>query len=412
MSRIEELIQQLCPDGVKYVELQQVFDTRNGYTPPKSDTSLWVDGKIPWFRMEDIRENGAVLHDSIQHISDAAVKGGRLFPANSIIMATSATIGEHALITVPHLSNQRFTSLALKPEYADAFDMKFVFYYCFLLDAWCRANTTTSSFASVDMAGFKKFRFPLVPLEVQLEIVRILDSFTDLHTKLEAELKAELAARGSQYAHYRQVILDHVGAKLVPLCSLGKWFGGMTPSKANPAYWDHGSVPWLASMDVSNESTDAIRGRVTDLALVETSLRVLPAPSVAVVMRSNILRRTLPVGLIDVDTTVNQDIRALVPHPGVIAEYVYQALRADSERIRSACVRTDGSMAAVDSKAFFERHIPLPSPEEQMRIAKELREFELLITNLSTSLPAELSARREQFEHYRDRLLTFKELAT
>src|SRR6201999_2882865 len=131
-------------------------------------------------------------------------------------------------------------------------------------------------------------------------------------------------------------------------------------------------------------------------------------PSVAVVMRSNILRRVLPIGLIKVDTTVNQDMRLLIPRNGVDAEYVYQALRADSERIRSACVRTDGSMAAVDSRGLFGWGIPLPSLDEQRRVALALRHFDTLVNDLSIGLPAEIAARRKQYEYYRDRLLTFE----
>lgn len=208
MSRIDELLAEYCPDGVEYRELQSLFVIRNGYTPSKSDVSLWRNGAIPWFRMEDLRANGSVLDDALQHIPEAAVKGGRLFPANSILIATSATIGEHALITTPHLSNQRFTSLALRQEYANRFEVKFVYYYCFVLDKWCRKNTTTSSFASVDMVGFRKFRFPVPPLEVQLEIVRLLDQFTHLEAELEAELEREQEARRRQYKYYRRAMLS------------------------------------------------------------------------------------------------------------------------------------------------------------------------------------------------------------
>jgi len=198
-NKIEKLIAKLCPDGVEFKELQELFVIKNGYTPSTANKAYWTDGTVPWFRMEDIRENGRILSKSLQQITKEAVKGGRLFPANSIIVATSATIGEHALITVPHLCNQRFTSLALKLEYADRLQMKFVFYYCFVLCEWCRKNITTSSFASVDMNGFKKFAVPIPPLAVQSEIVKILDNFT--------ELEAELEARKKQYEYYRTELL-------------------------------------------------------------------------------------------------------------------------------------------------------------------------------------------------------------
>lgn len=203
MSRVGELIAEHCPDGVRFVEISRLFDLRNGYTPSKANASFWTEGTVPWFRMEDIRANGGILDRALQQIPEIAVKGGKLFPANSLLVATSATIGEHALVTVPHLSNQRFTSLSIKAEYSDQVDMKFVYYYAFVLDEWCRNNITTSSFASVDMAGFKRFRIPVPPLEVQREIVQILDEFT----QLEAELEAELAARRKQYEYYRDRLL-------------------------------------------------------------------------------------------------------------------------------------------------------------------------------------------------------------
>lgn len=83
---------------VEWKKMSEVFDMRNGYTPSKTKAEYWEGGTIPWFRMEDIRENGRILSDSIQHITMVGVKKGKLFPANSFILATTATIGEHALV--------------------------------------------------------------------------------------------------------------------------------------------------------------------------------------------------------------------------------------------------------------------------------------------------------------------------
>jgi type I restriction enzyme S subunit len=157
--------------------------------------------------MEDIRENGRVLADSIQHITDEAVKG-ELFAKNSIIVATSATIGEHALITVPFLANQRFTVLTLKSKYADTLNMKYFFYYCFILDEWCKENLTVGHFASVDIGRFKSFKIPLPPLAEQERIVAILDKFNTLTTDISAGLPAEITARQKQYEYYRGKLLS------------------------------------------------------------------------------------------------------------------------------------------------------------------------------------------------------------
>ena len=134
--------------GVKDVlmlPLEEVFVIKNGYTPSKANKDFWTDGTIPWFRMDDIRANGRILKDSLQHITPQAVKG-KLFPANSIILATTATIGEHALIIVDSLANQQF-SFFTKRELLDfELDMKFAFYYFFIIDEWCQHNTKVSSF--------------------------------------------------------------------------------------------------------------------------------------------------------------------------------------------------------------------------------------------------------------------------
>ena len=207
-SRINDLLTELCPEGVEFKSLQELFVTKNGYTPSTTNKAYWTGGTVPWFRMEDIRKNGRILGKSMQQITEEAVKGGNLFPANSIIISTLATIGEHALITVPHLSNQQLTSLSLKPEYSERLDIKFIFYCCFVLDEWCRNNTNSASFASVDMNGFKKFRFPIPPLEVQREIVAILDKFDALVNDLSSGLPAEIQARRQQYQYYRDRLLS------------------------------------------------------------------------------------------------------------------------------------------------------------------------------------------------------------
>lgn len=95
---------------VRWMKMSEVFEIRNGYTPSKAKKEFWEGGTIPWFRMEDIRQNGRVLSDSILHITPKGVKGKGLFKANSFILATTATIGEHALIIADSLANQRFTN--------------------------------------------------------------------------------------------------------------------------------------------------------------------------------------------------------------------------------------------------------------------------------------------------------------
>ena len=195
------------PKNQTLMTLNKIFDMKNGYTPSKKNLEYWTGGTIPWFRMDDIRKNGRILNNSMQHITVQAVKASRLFRANSVILATTATIGEHALITVDFLANQQFTILSLKPEYANQLDMNWFYYYCFIIGDWCRKNTNTSGFQSVNMAHFKKLKIPIPPLKTQKRIAVVLDSFEQLTNDISEGLPAELNARRQQYQYYRDKLL-------------------------------------------------------------------------------------------------------------------------------------------------------------------------------------------------------------
>ncbi len=194
-------------DDVPKIKLCDLFYTKNGYTPSKSCSEYWESHDVPWFRIEDIRENGRILNDAIQHVSFSALKGDP-FPENSIIVSTSATIGEHALIKCKSLSNQRFTYLIIKDEYKKNFDIKFLFYYCFKLDAYCHNCLNHGNFSSVDMVKFSKFEFPLISIDKQRRIVSILDRFDALCNDLTSGLPAEIEARRKQYEYYRDKLLS------------------------------------------------------------------------------------------------------------------------------------------------------------------------------------------------------------
>ena len=169
--------------------IEEVFDIRNGYTPSKSKSEYWENGSIPWFRMEDIRANGNILSDSIQHITPEAIKGFGLFPAYSIIVATSATIGEHALITVESLANQRFTYLSKKKPFENRVDMLYFHYYMFVIDEWCKKNTNTGGFLSVNMSAFRQLRIPIPPLAEQQRIAACLSAVDEMINAANGKLE-------------------------------------------------------------------------------------------------------------------------------------------------------------------------------------------------------------------------------
>ena len=193
--------------NIQWKKLGEVFITRNGYTPSKSNPEYWEGGTIPWYRMEDIRENGRILSDALQHITPKGVKGNRLFKADSIILATSATIGEHALITTKALANQRFTNFEIKEDFKEKLLPKFVFYYFYVIDDWCKNHIDIGNFPSVDVEQVKKMDFPLPPLSEQQRIVEILDKFDTLTNSISEGLPLEIQLRRQQYEYYREQLL-------------------------------------------------------------------------------------------------------------------------------------------------------------------------------------------------------------
>ena len=190
-----------------HIKLKDLFNYRNGYTPLTTNESFWKDGTIPWFRVDDIHNFGSILYDSDKHITPIAVKGDNYIEPDSIIITTTATIGVHALVKVKSLCNQRFTILTLKNKYKNKIDMKFIYYYCYLLDKFCIQHQNASTFNSVDMSEFENFIFNIPSLEYQQKIVSILDQFNNLTTNLQDGIPAEIKLRNEQYHYYLKQLL-------------------------------------------------------------------------------------------------------------------------------------------------------------------------------------------------------------
>lgn len=180
----------LNTSNAKSVRLDEICNIQNGYTPSKKNNSYWKNESFPWFRMDDIRENGRILSDSIQHVTDKAVKGNG-FPADSIIFSTSATIGEHALIKTPFICNQRFTVINIKESLKNSIDVKYLFYYGFIIGKLCIGNAKDSgTFKSVQTNAFKSFKIMLPDITTQKKVVNILDDFDKLSNSITDGLPA------------------------------------------------------------------------------------------------------------------------------------------------------------------------------------------------------------------------------
>ena len=176
------------------LRLRFVCELRNGYTPSKANPDFWENGVIPWYRMEDIRESGRKLNAAKQYITEEAVKGGGLFEAGSFILATTATIGEHALLIVDSLANQRFTNLKIRKSLNEALCQDYFFYYLFVIDEYCKTTTRTATFPAVNMEDLKNFHVVFPPYSEQREIVTHIERETGKvdHALQQAERQIEL----------------------------------------------------------------------------------------------------------------------------------------------------------------------------------------------------------------------------
>ena len=398
MSYLEKLLNGV---EVEWLSLSKVFNLRNGYTPSKTKKEFWENGDIPWFRMDDIRENGRILGNSLQRISSCAVKGGKLFPENSILISTSATIGEHALITVPHLANQRFTCLALKESYVDCFDIKFLFYYCFSLAEWCRKNTTMSSFASVDMDGFKKFLIPLPcpdnpekSLAIQSEIVRILDKFT----ALTAELTAELTMRKKQYNYYRDQLLSFKEGE-VEWKTLGE-AAQYSKTKISFELLDKRNYVGVDNL-LQNRAGKSLSNHVpTSGKLTE----FIPND----ILIGNIRPYLKKIWQADCIGGTNGDVLVIrCIDSSINTRYLYHIL-ADDKFFEYNMQHAKGAKMPRGSKEDIIKYpIPVPPLTWQARIVEILDKFDTLTNSITEGLPREIELRQKQYEYYRDLLFSF-----
>jgi type I restriction enzyme S subunit len=403
MSGISFMEKLLDGVAVKWKPLSDVFNIKNGYTPSKSNKEYWENGNIPWFRMDDIRLNGQVLDDSLQKVSESAVKGGKLFLANSIIVSTSATIGEHALITVPYLANQRFTCLSLKEKYVEHFEVKFLFYYCFLLADWCTKNTTISSFASVDMGGFKKFPIPVLcpenpkkSLAIQAEIVRILDTFTELTT----ELTTELNARKKQYNYYRDQLLsfEEGEVKWKTLDEVAHFANGKGHEKDIS---EDGKYIVVNSKFISTDGKVSKYSNSQKCPLFKDDILLVMSD----LPNGKALSKTF---IVDVDEkyTLNQRIGGITVKnkEELLPKFLHYFLNRTPQLLKH---NNGVDQTNLRKGQILEVKIPIISPAEQVRIVTILDKFDTLTKSISEGLPREIALRQQQYEYYRDLLLSF-----
>lgn len=155
------------------------------------------------------------------------------------------------------------------------------------------------------------------------------------------------------------------------LFEVGKWTGGGTPSKANLSFWNNGKFLWVTPKDMKSDNITNTEDKITKQAIEKSSAKMISANSVLIVVRSGILRRTLPVSYVEKDVTVNQDMQAITPY-SMNNKYLFYALKANSEEIRRSCSKDGTTVESIETsllKTFKIIEAPL---DAQLKVVQEI----------------------------------------
>ena len=370
MSRLEELIAELCPDGVEYKVLGDVSEyskTRIDASEIDEHTYVGVENLLP-------NKQGKTT-------SSYVPTEGKLirFLENDILIGNirpylkKIWLAEHNGATNGDVLPVHITEKDL--------DAKFL-YYCLSSDQFFLYDMRHAKGAKMprgDKGAVMEYKVPVPPLEVQREIVRILDNFTFL----SAELSAELSARRKQYEFYRHKMLSFNNP--VPKVLLDEVADSISTGK-NKDRLQEGAYPVYGSTGV----------------IAKTNTPVYDHEQILIArVGANAGFVHLAKGLYDVsDNTIIVNVKK-----NYLLKYVYYIL----VNMNLNQYAKGGGQPLITAGQLKKLFIPMPEYEIQQRIINVLDNFDAICADLNIGLPAEIEARQKQYEYYRDLLLTFAE---
>ena len=392
---IDRLVAELCPDGVEYRPLSDVVEKNyGGGTPSKAKEEYW-GGDIPWASVGDLSNDLMEIFDTRSKITPAGVSGSstNVVPAGAVIVAIKIAPGKMKIAGVDLAINQDIRGLVLN----DLMNARFLTYY-FRTLRFAGHGTIVKSITNKRLMDTE---VPVPPLEIQEAIVEILDKFTNL----EAELEAELEARTLQYEYYRDSLFEALDCPRVPLGSLGTFVRGNGLQKkdlqesGNPVI-HYGQVFTRYGLHEDKTLSYANDEVYDKLRKAEKGNLVIATTSEN---DEDVCKALAWLGETPAGISGDAYIYRHEMNPKYVS-YFFTTHDFQRQKLRHI---TGTKVRRVSGKNLETIEIPLPSLEEQQRIVDILDRFDALTTSLSEGLPAELAARRSQYEYYRDQLLTF-----
>ena len=386
MSKLDELLRELCPNGVEYKTLGEIaVDIYRGAGITRDQVT--AEG-TPCVRYGEIYTTYGVWFDKcVSHTDESKLLSKKYFEHGDILFAiTGESVDDIAkccvyighekclaggdIVVLKHNQNPKYLSYALATT--DARQQK-------------SKGKVKSKVVHSSVPAIREIKVPVPPIEVQCEIVRILDNFTNL----TAELTAELTARGIQYSYYRNKLLTfHSDTKIVQLADIADI--GTGSSNTNEAVED-GKYPFFV------RSQEPLRKN--DFEYDETAI-ITAGDGVGVGKVYHYIEGRYALH--------QRAYRIHINTPEVVPKYYFHYMKA---KFLPYIQKTmfQGSVASIRRPMLNAFPVPVPSLDVQNRIVKVLDNFEKICSDLNIGLPAEIEARQKQYEYYRDKLLTFAE---
>ena len=412
-KNLETLIQELCPDGVEFVKLGEVGIFYGGLSgKSKAD---FTDGNAKFITYMNVYSNPSLdinIEDKVQikegekqntvEYGDILFTGSSETPDECGMTSVLTEQTDEKLYLNSFCFGYRFNDVdSINPGY-----MKHLFRSHSLRKALAKTASGVTRF-NVSKKKVAKIEIPLPPLEVQTEIVRILDKFTEL----EAELEAELDCRKRQYEYYRDKLLsfENMGGQNVEwkkMSEIGTFIRGNGLQKKDFTEKGVGCIHYGQIYTRLSTFTDKTLTYCSE-ELARKLTPVHPGDLIIACTSENVedvCKSVAWLGEEDIVTGGHACVFSHHENPKYIA-YLFQTEIFFQQKKKYA-----RGVKVIDIKVADLQKIKLPIPplSEQERIVSILDRFESLTTSLTAGLPAEIAARRQQYEHYRDKLLTFK----
>ncbi len=405
MSNLEELIERLCPDGVEYKTLGDVATISRGGNFQKKDFT--EQGKPCIHYGQIYTRYGLFTDKTLTFINDECFAKQKYAEPNDIIMAVTSENIEDICKCVAWLGTEKVAVSGHSAIIHHSLDPKYLAYFFHSQHFFNQKRRLAHGTKVMEVTPdtLKSIQLPVPPLEVQREIVRILDNFTFLTT----ELAAELAARQKQYEYYRDKLLTPKAeiktVELGEVCTFVRGpFGGALKKEI---FKPHGYAVY--------EQQHAIYRTLDfryfiDKKKFDELKRFSIKPGDMIVSCSGTIGKTFIIPEDAPEGVINQALLKLTPHDELNVFYLQYFFENTISKELNGVAR-GGAIKNVPSVSELKAiKIPVPSLDVQERLVQVLDNFDAICSDLNIGLPAEIEARQKQYEYYRDKLLTFKEL--